>query len=309
MEILSIVKNVPKMITQSGGRTMLLLKKESPAIFLGVGIASGVASTVLACRATLKVSDILDDHEDVMNDINYAEDNCAEGYSHEDAKKDRAIATVQTGAKIAKLYLPAVALGATSIGCVIGGHSINMKRNAALAAAYTVVDGKLKEYRKRVTDEYGEEVEKKLYYGLKSDKIQVEEKDPETGKVKKVKKQVNMLDPTAISQYARFFDDGSVNWVDDAELNLCFLKAQQNYMNDLLHSRGHVFLNEVYDALGIPRTKAGAVVGWVMQKGNDNFVDFGIYSIYNQEAMDFVNGYEKNILLDFNVDGVIYDLI
>ncbi len=307
-DVLSIVKNVPKMISQSGGRTMLLLKKESPAILLGVGIATGVASTVMACRATMKVSDILDDHEDVMDEIKHCQE-YEDNYSDDDAKRDRAIATVQTGAKVVKLYLPAVALGAASIGCVVGGHNINVKRNAALAAAYSVVDGKLKEYRKRVTDEYGEEVEKKLYYGLKSDKIQVEQKDPETGKVKKVKQQVNMLDPTAISQYARFFDDSSVNWVDDAELNLCFLKAQQNYMNDLLHSRGHVFLNEVYDALGIPRTKAGAVVGWVMQKGNDNYVDFGIYSIYNQEAMDFVNGYEKSILLDFNVDGVIYDLI
>lgn len=244
-----------------------------------------------------------------MSDIRRCEESGLDEYSESDAKKDRAIATVQTGARIAKLYLPAAALGVASVGFVVGGHSISMKRNAALAAAYSVVDGKLKEYRKRVADEYGEEIEKKLYYGLKSDKIQVEEKDPETGKVKKVKKEVNYLDPSSISQYARFFDDGSVNWVDDAELNLIFLKSQQNYMNDLLHANGHLFLNEVYDALGIPRTKAGAVVGWVMQKGNDNFVDFGIYSIYNQDAMDFVNGYEKSILLDFNVDGVIYDLI
>lgn len=308
MSVLSVVKSVPNMISKTGGRSLLYLKKVSPEVMVGVGIVAGVASTVMACRATLKVNDILDEHEKVMGDIEKALDDETYGYDDNDARRDKALATVQTGAKIGRLYLPAVALGAASIGFVVGGHNITLKRNAALAAAYSVIDGKLKDYRKRVVDEYGEEVDKKLYYGLKSDKIQEEYIDPDTGKTKKAKREVNVMDPNTVSQYARFFDDSSVNWVDNAELNLCFLRAQQNYMNDLLHARGHVFLNDVYDALGIPRSKAGAVVGWVLGEG-DNFVDFGIYDVYNQEAMDFVNGYQKAILLDFNVDGVIYNLI
>ena len=91
-----------------------------------------------------------------------------------------------------------------------------------------------------------------------------------------------------------------------------FLRAQQQYANDKLIAQGHLFLNEVYDMLGLPRTKAGAIVGWVYDDNNavgDNFVDFGIYDVHRETARDFVNGYERSILLDFNVDGVIYDLI
>lgn len=111
------------------------------------------------------------------------------------------------------------------------------------------------------------------------------------------------------SYYARFFDEGCTGWTKDSEFNLIFLKQQQNYANELLRKKGHLFLNEVYDMLGIPRTKAGQMVGWIYNEKNpigDNFVDFGINNARNK---DFVNGYERIILLDFNVDGEILDLI
>ena len=84
---------------------------------------------------------------------------------------------------------------------------------------------------------------------------------------------------------------------------------QQTFFNDLLLSRGHLFLNEVYDQIGIDRTKAGQVVGWVVSKDGDNFVDFGLFDGSTQEKRMFVNGHENSVLLDFNVDGVIYDKI
>ena len=90
-----------------------------------------------------------------------------------------------------------------------------------------------------------------------------------------------------------------------------FLRKQQEWANELLKSRGHVFLNEVYDMLGIPRTKSGQIVGWVYNSNDeysDNYIDFGVYD-GGARSRAFVNGYEKAILLDFNVDGVIYDLI
>jgi hypothetical protein len=132
----------------------------------------------------------------------------------------------------------------------------------------------------------------------------------ENGKKIKSKKTIEVTDPNGVSQYARFFDESCVQWSKTPEYNLTFLNCQQNYANDLLHSRGHVFLNEVYDMLGIPRSQAGAVVGWVLGKDNDvGYIDFGIYDGNRMRARDFVNGYERSILLDFNVDGVIYDLI
>lgn len=112
-----------------------------------------------------------------------------------------------------------------------------------------------------------------------------------------------------VSQYARFFDSGCAAWNEDPEYNLLFLKQQQNYANDLLKAKGHLFLNEVYDMLTIPRSKAGQVVGWVYNDENpigDNRVDFGIYAEHNTSA---INGFERSILLDFNVDGDILKYI
>ena len=123
---------------------------------------------------------------------------------------------------------------------------------------------------------------------------------------------VKTMDPTLYSDYARFFDAASPCWQNDPEYNLMFLKAQQQYANDLLRAKGRLFLNDVYDMLGIEKTKAGQVVGWVYDRENpngDNFVDFGIYDMSKERVRAFVNGYETNILLDFNVDGNIWDLM
>lgn len=307
MDISTIVNHLPKGVH----RAALVARKFSPEILTGLGIVSGIGCVVSACRATLKVNDILDEHEDVKSDIAQAYEMGLDGYSERDAKRDNAIATVQTAGHIVKNYAPAIGLGAVSVTCVLGAHGILNKRNAALSAAYSLIQGKFQDYRGRVRQELGEAKDKQFYYGLKAQEVTVEETNPETGRKKKVKKEILVKDPNGYSKYAKCFDEGSPRWEADPELNLLFLRCQQNYANDLLHSRGHVFLNEVYDALGIPRTSEGAVVGWVLSKdgSTDNFIDFGIYSIENQMAADFVNGYESNIWLDFNVDGLIYDLI
>lgn len=119
-------------------------------------------------------------------------------------------------------------------------------------------------------------------------------------------------DQLAVSQYARIFDDSCVGWTKDPEYNMHFLKVQQNYCNVLLKSKGHLFLNEVYDILGIPRTKAGTVVGWVYNEKNpigDNFVDFGIFDTNDERNSDFINGFKRTAILDFNVDGNILNYI
>lgn len=309
MKIVNIVKSIPTMISRSGGTTTLLLKKHSPEILVGAGVVGGVVAAVMACKATRKIDDILDEHNESMS--RYAQPKLLQ--ISKDEKKEisklKAQTYLKTAKEIAKIYAPPVTLGVASVGCILGGHGILKKRNVAIAAAYSVVQDRFNEYRSRVVDEFGEEKDKNLYFGTHQEKIEETEVNPKTGKSKKVKKTINVMDPNGYSQYARFFDDGSPNWVSDSELNLAFLRAQQNYCNDLLHARGHVFLNEVYDILGIPRSQAGAVVGWVLSDEGDNFIDFGIYSTRNQDAVDFVNGYEDSILLDFNVDGLIYDLI
>lgn len=300
----------------------LKVKKYSPEILIGIGIVGTVASGVMACKATLKVNDILDDSKEKIDKIKETVDNpqYVDKYSEEDSKKDLAIVYTQTAVKLVKLYGPSVALGVASISCIVASNNILKKRNIAIAAAYAGVDKSFKEYRKRVVDKFGSEVDKQLRYNIKAEEIEEKVVD-ENGEEKVVKKSVSVVNPSEISGYARFFEKYTVdkdgnqiinpNWESNNEYNIMFLKAQERYANDLLRSRGHLFLNEVYDMLGLPRSKAGQVVGWVYSEDNpvgDNFVDFGLYAD-NLSYSDYVNGFDPAILLDFNVDGNVLDLM
>ena len=284
--------------------------KHSPEILAGVGVVGVVGSLVMACKATTKLSDILEDSKEQLDKIKEvaADPAYEEKYSQDDAKKDTTITYVQTAMNVTKLYAPSVILCASSLGCLLASNNILKKRNAALSAAYMTIDKSFKEYRKRVADRFGDEVEKEIRYNIKAAEV-VTGVDENGKPVTETIKQVD--DPNSYSDYARFFDESCAAWQNDAEYNLTFLKAQQQYANDLLKARGRLFLNEVYRMLGIDETKAGQVVGWVYNPDNptgDNFVDFGIYNMQRERVRAFVNGYEPNILLDFNVDGVIWNL-
>jgi hypothetical protein len=289
------------------------VEKHSPEILMGVGVVGVVTGTVMACRATLKLNDILEEAQETRDKIKEVASNpdYEDKYTEEDAKKDLTINYVQTGVKVAKLYAPAVAVGVAGVGCVLASHDIMKKRNVALSAAYLTVDKSFKEYKQRVVDRFGEEVEKEIRYGIKAEEI-VETITDEEGNETTVTETVKTMNPTLYSDYARFFDEASPCWQNDPEYNLMFLKAQQQYANDLLRAKGRLFLNDVYEMLGIEKTKAGQIVGWVYDRENpngDNFVDFGIYDMSKERVRAFVNGYETNILLDFNVDGNIWDLM
>ena len=289
------------------------VQKHSPEILMGVGVVGVVTSTVMACKATMKLNDILEESKETRDKIKEVENNpkYEDKYSPSDAKKDLTINYVQTGMKVAKLYAPAVLLGGASLGCLLASNDILRKRNAALSAAYMTVDKSFKEYRNRVTERFGEEVEKEIRYGIKAEQLETTVVD-EDGNETTVTDTIKTMDPNLYSDYARFFDAASPYWQNDPEYNLMFLKAQQQYANDLLRAKGRLFLNDVYDMLGIEKTKAGQVVGWVYDRENpngDNFVDFGIYDMSKERVRAFVNGYETNILLDFNVDGNIWNLM
>lgn len=301
-------------LTRTLNRVGLKLKKHSPEILVVTGVVGTVASAVMACKATTKIDEVLaETKENVEKTKDYVEKKgFSEKYTEEDYKKDLTIFYAKGGLELVKLYAPSVALGALSITAILSGHNVLRKRNVALAAAYATVEKGFKEYRGRVVERFGEELDRELKYNIKAKEVEETTVDEKTGEEKITKKTVNVADPNNYSTYARFFDDGCTGWTKDPEYNLMFLKNQQRYANDLLKSRGHLFLNEVYDMLGIPRTKAGQVVGWIYDEeypNGDNFVDFGIYDLYNEKARDFVNGYEKTILLDFNVDGDIMNLI
>lgn len=299
------LQNIKTIVSKTAGRSGLVLKKHSPEILMTVGIVGVITSTVMACKATIRAEEVIDEAKHKIDKIHEAKETVdLETYSEKDYKKDLAITYFQSGIGFVKVYGPAITLGIASIGCILGAHGIMKKRNVALLAAYKAVEQNFSTYRNRVIEEFGEDKDRQYRTGVYTTTETVMGTD-ENGKKVKVKKTDEVVDPNGISQYARFFDEFSTQWCKTPEYNLTFLKCQQNYANDLLKSRGHLFLNEVYDMIGVSRSQAGAVVGWVLGEGDD-FVDFGIFDV---KSKDFVNGHERSILLDFNVSGVIYDLI
>ena len=293
---IQLVKNA---VTSKVSRQILIGKKYSPQIMFVGGVIGIVGTTVLACRATLQLDEVL---KEDRNAREMAKSMAHPNYTDSDRRQDLAYIYLRTTVSVGKLYAPAIGLGVVSVGALTGSHVVLTKRNVALTAAYGALERGFNEYRQRVIDDVGEDKDRHYRYGSET----VELVNPKSGKSKTVTR-VASGDP---SIYARYFDAFSQSWSREPEYNLIFLKSQQNYMNDLLHSRGHVFLNEVYDALGIERSKAGAVVGWVLSRDDgDNFIDFGVFDETRERARDFVNGREGSILLDFNVDGVIYDKI
>lgn len=281
---MKVTKFIPKAITKRTGRTILKLQKNSPHILFGVGVVGVVGGTVLACRATLKLGGVVDDFQEEVS-------------ANKDAEgQDLAKIYVKNTAKIVGLYTPAIAVGGLGLICLTGSHVQLTKRNGALTAAYVGLMRAYDEYRDRVRDEIGEEREIEIFHAVESSTVEF---DGNTLEVKAV-------DPNRLSQYSRIFDESNAYYVKDAEINRTFIQCQQNYFNTLLQVRGHVFLNEVYQHLGFEHSSAGSIVGWAINKNGDNFVDFGLFEAHSSR---FINGDERAIILDFNVDGVIWNLI
>lgn len=302
------MKFVPNAVTVRLARQILLARKHSPVIMFTAGIAGSVTATVLACKATLKLEETLAKAEDTKNEITEAG---KEGrslrtggvYTEADAQSDLRILRFKTAGEITRLYGPAIAVGVISYGLLTGAHVVLTKRNAGLAAAYAVVDKAFKQYRARVRDELGEDKDREFRYG-KVEKEMIVSEDEQGHHVA----MVTRIDPaTGLSMYAKLFGEGNKNFRLGPEYNRVFIQCQQNYANDLLNSRGHLFLNEVYDMLGLEREPFGQIVGWVKGQG-DGFVSFGL-DRETREVHDFMTGDESSIWLDFNVDGNVWDLI
>lgn len=298
---LSTIAPIQKVAIKTFHRGWLLTKKFSPQILTGVGVVGVVTSSVLASKATLKLEPIVSEIKagvEVAKDLTTTK--TADEYSSTQYKKDITHTYLIGGLEIVKLYGPAVTTMTLSIICLVSAQGIMHQRNAALAAAYKSIEQTFSEYRKRVIEEFGEDKDRDFRTGAR----EVEETDSE-GNVTTVVH----IDGSRTSRYAKFFDETNPNWEKKPEYNMLFLKSVQNHMNDKLHVQGHLFLNEVYDRLGIDRTPEGAVVGWLMGGSGDNYIDFNIYDYHSQAKRAFVNGNEDSILLDFNVDGIMYEQI
>lgn len=294
------------------------IKKRSPELFMAAGIVGVVISTVMACRASKKVDDIIDEYRCRKEEIDAEAEQEEQNGNEYNKGKELTKNIVNTSMALVKLYGPSVVLGIFSVGCIFQSNRILRKRNIALAAAYNTLDKSFKKYKEKVIAKLGEEAERKLRLGFEEKVVEVVEVD-ENGKEKKKKEKVEVVDVTDslfndLSPYARVFDDGSTKWDSDPDYNRFFLTQMQNYANDYLIQNGYLFLNQVYEWLGLTKTLAGQQVGWIYDpksgKG-DNYVDFGIRTIYKKATAgmraerNWVNGYEPAVWLDFNVDGAI----
>lgn len=296
------------------GKAELSIKKNSPEILLGAGIVGFVGTIVLACRATCRADEVLEFHRRKIKDIEDAKeiaDADPEGemsYDVEIYRQDKAIRYLKTTGNLAKLYAPTIAVGALSLACILTSRNIMQKRYLGVVAAYNGLSAAFEEYRKRVRDEYGEGLDKHFRYGTTYEELPVYD---ENGKKTKEKEQVEKTETGMVvpnDDSCRFFDSSNPNWDKNPTFSMMWLRGQQNILNDILHTRGHVFLNEVYDALGFPHTPQGAVLGWIDGEGDD-CIDFGLYDPNKESVRRFVNGVDNVIMLEFNHDGVIWDKI
>lgn len=294
-------------------KTKLGIKKHSPEILVATGIGTGIVAAVVACKQTIKANDIIAEARKNLQNIEDVKELAANNeveYTEENEQEDRKTIGMQVAVGMVKTYALPVGLGILSITCILAGHHILKKRNVALAAAYSALSTDFMNYRKRVVDKYGKDVDFMLKNGLEKQIVANQVVDPETGEVKETKEEVLTYDGDKLSQYARVFDEvGSTQWTPSADHNRAFLLMEQNYFNERIRTRGYIFLNEVYERLGFRPTKAGSVVGWVYQNADYEGIDFGIFTAHTQKAAEFLEGTEPSIILDFNVQGDILSLV
>lgn len=315
MEQLSVIKKAGNSLSAVAGRTKLKIEKNSPEILLGFGILGFIGTVVLASRATLKAEDVVEKHKQDLKAIEDAKEiaqNEPEKYEYDSklAMADKAGVYGRMGVDFTKLYGPSVALGALSLACILASRNIMNKRYLGAVAAYNAVSGAFEAYRQRVREEQGEIMDRHFRYGTELEEVTITTVD-ENGKKTKEKQLVEKVDQNnlqAPDENSVWFDESNPNWDPNPEYNMMFLRTKQNYWNDVLHTKGHVFMNEVLDDLGFPHTQAGAILGWLNGVG-DSDIDFGLYDMSRKNTRDFVNGNSNIVLLEFNHDGVIWDKI
>lgn len=303
---MKLLDNMKTTLTTFGGKASLELQKRSPEICLGLGLVGFVGTVVLACRATLKAEEILDRHAKRMEEANEAAD-VADAADDYDIRREKTVVWAHTVVDFAKLYAPCAAVGAVSVALLVKSHNILSGRYLGAVSAFNGVTEAFQQYRNRVIDEEGEEKDRHYRYGSEYEKVKVDDVDENGKKVKREEVHEIMNEPLKPSDTSRYFDESNPNWEHDAHYNFMFLDGVETHMNDILHSRGWLALNEVYDALGFEPDPKGQILGWCMDGGSGR-VSFGLERS-NREIRRFINGKENIVLLDFNVDGVIVDKI
>lgn len=313
-------------MTRTASKYGYRLKKASPTIMIVGAAVGGVTATVLACKATIKAQDILEEHNAAVKNIHETKEKIdngelelkeGENYTEEDMKKDITTTYVHTGMELAKVYAPAVSLGVASLTCMFGSHHIMTKRNASLTAAYIALDKAFSEYKLRVSDRFGDRVQHELEHNVKA--VEVESKKTDENGIEETIKEYKDVALQHTSPYTCIFDETVDTWQPDSQLNRSYLFLMEQAANKRLRSQGHLFLNDVLASIGTHggvsmKTPEGQIVGWLYDPNDatkQNHVDFGVtnYVEGNDALNNFIDGHERSVMLRFNCDGPIIDKI
>lgn len=282
------MKYVPKKVTRGGSRALLKVKAKSPTLLVVGGIVGFGVTTVLAVKATRNAEPVIDQHKKDRINLGTKASNQHHG-------RDLSRLYVGTGISLAKVYGPTLVVGAISTAAVLSGHNILQKRHVATMAAYSGLAEQFSGYRARVAKTLGAEAEKEIFSGAHGEW----QDDPAH---KGEQKRVMVYDRTDGDFLRPWMEEPNVEWTRDPTSNFLMLRGLQTMMNHRLEVYGHVFLQDVRDKLGLPRTPEAVVTGWIKDGDGDGYIDFGILTSNDPNTIAFLNGEVNSIQLEFNVD-------
>lgn len=285
-------------------RVTRMVVAHAPEILMGVGTIGVAAGTIVVAKQATKLEDELSEIKDAQYDLKDQKDTM-------DAKEyKKALLAIKVAAakKVAKIFAPGAVLVIAGVVCFFSAFGFVKKENGILAASVAAANKAFEEYRARVVEDQGADKDKEYLYGLKKEKIEVETTD-ENGNTKKEKVEALVVDPekSNISRYAiRFTPEFSGEAYPDVNNNLMILKSCERTWNAVLPSRKKVYLNEIYQELGIDETWESRMVGWDYDADNfgDGKIRFDITEVIVRDDNDPL-GYHKELIVDFNVDGDI----
>lgn len=306
-------------IVKAFTKVSLTLRKHVPEILVVSGTIGLITAGILACKETTKLDEVLAKGEertnelaDKINKVDALKETGAvaeDSYTEEDEKKDVVGVWAKNALDVAKLYAPSVILATASTAAILGGFGILKARHAAITMAFGEIGAAFAEFKKRTQAVVGDEKYREILDGVGKEMKEVIDDNGNTV-VAEVDTVKPVKDPYTFEWNAETTKGTDAYIKGDPAGNLAFLMATQTAFNNKLRSlTGYIFLNEVLEELGLPKTKAGQEVGWVIQPNDehtgDNYIDFGIENVddVDKETMKFT----RNFILHFNCDGYILD--
>ena len=285
--------------------------KASPEILLTIGIGGVIVGTVMACVASRKLTDILDEHNACRDELE--EDGLVtvdeNGEPAEDEEETvssvnkRALwhLYLHTGVKVLRLYAPSVGIVLAAIACILGSHGIMKRRNTALLVAYSALERGFGEYRTRVRQAIGEEAEDRLRFGITEKEIEDHYID-ENGEEVNVVKTAPVFNISECSPYARYFDAYSVDGWQGDSAETCLLDGMENYYNQRLYANDGqvVILNNLLHDLGYCEDMAGASAGWAVGVSDEDGIKIRRIKGYREINEDGMTQIIPTTILDFN---------